>query len=50
LHFTTLLLETNKSVFEIATDIGYSNSGNFGNAFKKRYGVAPSLYRQKGGR
>jgi AraC-like DNA-binding protein len=44
----TLLLETDKSVLEIAADIGYSNSGNFGNAFKKRYGVSPSLYRQKG--
>ena len=44
----TLLLETDKSVFEIASDVGYSNSGNFGNAFKKRYGVSPLQYRRNG--
>jgi hypothetical protein len=44
----TLLLETDKSIFEIAADIGYSNSGNFGNAFKKRYGVSPIQYRRNG--
>jgi AraC-like DNA-binding protein len=43
-----MLLDTDKSVFEIALDAGYSGSGNFCNAFKKRYGVSPSQYRLKG--
>jgi AraC-like DNA-binding protein len=46
---TDMLLDTDKSVFEIAIDAGYSNSGNFCNAFKKHYGVSPGRYRQKGG-
>jgi AraC-like DNA-binding protein len=45
---TIMLLNTNKSVFEIAIDAGYSNGGNFCNAFKKRYGLSPSQYRRKG--
>ena len=45
---STLLLETDKSVFEIASDVGYSNSGNFGSAFKRRYGVSPARYRRNG--
>ena len=44
----TLLLETDKSVLEIASDVGYSNSGNFGSAFKRRYGVSPVRYRRNG--
>lgn len=44
----TLLLETDKAIFEIASEVGYSNSGNFGSAFKKRYGVSPSRYRRRG--
>ena len=44
----TLLLETDKSVLEIASDVGYSNSGNFGSAFKRRYGVSPIRYRRNG--
>ena len=44
----TLLLETDKSVFEIASNVGYSNSGNFGSAFKRRYGVSPIRYRRNG--
>jgi AraC-like DNA-binding protein len=46
---TIMLLNTNKSVLEIAIDAGYSGSGNFCNAFKKHYGVSPSQYRRKGG-
>jgi AraC-like DNA-binding protein len=41
-----MLLDTGKSIFEIAMDTGYSSSGNFCNAFKKHYGVPPSQYRQ----
>jgi AraC-like DNA-binding protein len=44
-----MLRDTNQSIFEVAADAGYSGSGNFCNAFKKRYGVSPSQYRRKGG-
>jgi AraC-like DNA-binding protein len=47
-YAATMLLDTNKSIFEIAIDTGYSNSGNFCNAFKKRYGVSPGQYRKNG--
>jgi AraC-like DNA-binding protein len=43
-----LLLDTNKTIFEIAADIGYSGSGNFSNAFKKRYGISPAQFRRSG--
>jgi AraC-like DNA-binding protein len=43
-----MLLDTGKSIFEIAAEAGYSGSGNFCNAFKKHYGVSPSQYRRKG--
>lgn len=42
-----MLLDTSKSVSEIAMDSGYSTIGNFSNAFKKHYGVSPSQYRRK---
>jgi AraC-like DNA-binding protein len=45
-----MLRDTHKSILQIALDAGYSNGENFCNAFKKRYGVSPSLYRQKGRR
>jgi AraC-like DNA-binding protein len=44
-----MLLDTNKSILQIAVDAGYSNGENFCNAFKKRYGVSPSQYRRKSG-
>jgi AraC-like DNA-binding protein len=44
-----MLLNTNKSIIEIALEVGYSNSGSFGYAFKQRYGVSPSIYRMKCG-
>ncbi|MDR0686641.1 MAG: AraC family transcriptional regulator [Dysgonamonadaceae bacterium] len=43
-----MLLDTKKSVFEIATDVGYSCSANFFYAFKKRYGISPGQYRKSG--
>jgi AraC-like DNA-binding protein len=42
-----MLLNTNKPIFEITVEVGYSGSGNFCNAFKKRYGISPSQYRQQ---
>jgi AraC-like DNA-binding protein len=45
---TTLLLDTRKTIIEIAVESGYSGNVSFCNAFKKRYGVSPSQYRRKG--
>jgi AraC-like DNA-binding protein len=42
-----MLLNTNKSILQISLDAGYSNGENFCNAFKKRYGISPSQYRQQ---
>jgi AraC-like DNA-binding protein len=44
-----MLLDTDKSIFEVAADAGYSGSGNHRHAFKKRYGISPSHYRRKNG-
>jgi AraC-like DNA-binding protein len=43
-----MLLETDKTVFEIALEVGYSSSGNFCNVFKNYYSVTLGQYRQKG--
>jgi AraC-like DNA-binding protein len=43
-----MLLNTKKTVSEIAIDIGYSCSVNFCYAFKRRYGVSPGQYRKNG--
>jgi AraC-like DNA-binding protein len=43
-----MLLDTNKSVSEIAMDSGYSTIGNFSSAFKKHYGVSPVQFRRNG--
>lgn len=40
-----LLLNTDKSVSEIAYDTGYSSPSNFGYAFKKEYGITPLQYK-----
>jgi AraC-like DNA-binding protein len=37
----TDLLENNKSITEIAFDLGYSSLQHFSNAFKKKFGVSP---------
>ncbi|RED51913.1 helix-turn-helix transcriptional regulator [Cohnella phaseoli] len=41
-----LLSDLNKSVQDIALDIGYSNASNFCNAFKREFGVTPLQYRK----
>ena len=53
-YFTELRLETARSLLEmsdtqiqlISDRVGYSNSGDFTRAFRRRYGVSPSEYRQ----
>ncbi|WDV46359.1 AraC family transcriptional regulator [Clostridiaceae bacterium M8S5] len=40
-----LLLESDKKIVEIASQVGYANSSKFASAFKKMYGANPSTYR-----
>lgn len=40
------LLQTDKSVAQIAQDNGYSNGYQFSNAFKKKYSLTPTEYRK----
>ena len=41
------LTETTKNIEEISADNGFANSHAFVQAFKKEYGVLPSVYRRK---
>jgi len=41
-----LLETTSKSITEIAFDVGYEYSSNFTTAFKRRFGVPPSVARE----
>lgn len=41
-----MLLETNKSITEIATACGFRNSNYFGDVFKKEKGISPLQYRK----
>ena len=42
---SAMLLETNKSIAEIALACGFRDSNYFGDAFKREKGVSPSKYR-----
>lgn len=42
----TMLRETNESVADIASKVGYDNHTNFTAAFKLRMGLTPLEYRQ----
>lgn len=42
----TLLMDTNRSVADIAEQLGYSSPWNFSTAFGKCVGMSPSQYRQ----
>ncbi|THU39598.1 helix-turn-helix transcriptional regulator [Niastella caeni] len=43
----TLLATTQQPLKTIATTVGYSNSSDFGYAFKKRFGLTPTAYRKQ---
>ncbi len=45
----TLLLETDLSVQEIISRVGYRNESFFRDKFKQKYGVSPYHYKKKGG-
>lgn len=40
-----LLLKTNKKIYEVADDVGYTSSQSFIRAFKKYYGLTPDKFR-----
>lgn len=46
-HAVNLLLSTEKIIEEVSADSGFPNSHAFVQAFKKEYGVLPSVYRRQ---
>ena len=46
-HAVTLLLDTDKKVYEIAMDVGFGDARAFNDAFQKTYGETPAGYRKK---
>ena len=44
-----LLTTTSEEVQSIGLELGFTSGANFATAFKERYGVSPSLFRQKRG-
>lgn len=42
-----LLLEADKSIYQIAEEVGYAESSMFAKAFKKMHGITPNEYRKK---
>lgn len=45
-HVEALLINTNKSVTEIALETGYSHISNLTEQFKKKIGMTPSAFRK----
>ena len=45
-HAIHLLTETDKSMTQIATECGFSNSSYFGKILKKKYAVSPSHFKE----
>jgi AraC-like DNA-binding protein len=41
------LLDTEKTIQEIAGVVGYEYQSHFATAFKRRYGASPQAYREK---
>lgn len=40
-----LLLDTDKTIFEIALDCGYDYASHFTTAFKRKYGITPKQFK-----
>ncbi|MGN0327675.1 MAG: helix-turn-helix domain-containing protein [Lachnospira sp.] len=45
-HACTLLLETSKSITDIAFECGFNDSNYFGDAFRRIKGISPNKYRK----
>ena len=45
-HAAKLLADTDKSIADIALDVGYENQGEFATLFKRIYGMSPLEYRR----
>lgn len=45
----TLLLNTNKKMLEISSELGYSSLSHFNHIFKKMYGISPTQFRKEKG-
>ncbi len=48
-HALALVLDTRRPLTDVAYEAGFANQGHFANAFRKRFGAAPSAVRQSGG-
>lgn len=46
-HAVTLLLDTDKKVYEIAMDVGFGDARAFNDAFQRAYGETPAGYRKR---
>lgn len=46
---SNLLKKTDYNIYKISELVGYSNDKNFSRAFKKYYGIPPTVYRNFGG-
>ena len=42
-----ILLDTDKSIYQIATELGFSDSYTFGHFFKRHERISPSQFRKK---
>jgi methylphosphotriester-DNA--protein-cysteine methyltransferase len=45
-HARMLILETDRSIKEIAAEVGYKHVAHFSAAFRRRFGDAPSSFRK----
>jgi transcriptional regulator GlxA family with amidase domain len=44
-----MLVETDRSIKEIAAAIGYAHASHFSTAFRRQFGVTPSQQRERAG-
>lgn len=44
-----LLIETNLTIIEIASQVGYESLSHFGYLFKRQFGITPREYRKQKG-